>query len=239
MIEQLHDKQPGDSLQGFVRLTVHANELTQFDGINITMAGVEYAVVDDEHCQSTTSLRMVPTKRTFKSVYSIADFANNDSDHAPGTIGRGDYLFPFEVILPGKETSPLDCLVAQPHITETILEDPSSSDAVSLMATPPSTRGGKHGRMWSDVSTSSLYSIGRPPRMTRLDSASISTGASSMSESELSLFSNNSHHGVDQHHIPSVPTMTLYKVRASLRRKATVPVSVDTDIKCIAECVES
>jgi hypothetical protein len=57
-------------------------------------------------------------------------------------------------------------------------------------------------------------------------------------ESDPSLFSPPYPHPPRDDHIQVCTTMTVYKVRASLRRRPKVPVTVDTDIKCIAECVK-
>ena len=193
-IQLLDDLEPGDTLHGFVRLTVHADVLTQFEGINIIIAGVEYAIT------SGPTSQVIPTRRVFNLVYSIANFEDG------GRVEKGDYIYPFEVVLPNDDVN---------------TRKPTNMPKMS------SNRG--HGRIGSDTSMSSSYSFGGVPGMIRLDSTATSQ---SIPETELPVISTA---------IPDLAGSSMkvmYKVRASLRRKAKVLLTVDTDIKCDAVCVE-
>jgi hypothetical protein len=89
LIEKQSDLQPGESLKGVVKLTVHDQGIVQqsFDGISIVVAGVEYISVDDN--------TVVPTSKVIK-VRSIIDINENE-------LTKGIHEFPFDIALPTYE----------------------------------------------------------------------------------------------------------------------------------------
>lgn len=235
---------PGQRLMGYVRLTVHQDELKSFSGINLTVAGVEYDCsasveqedTDDAAPSSSSSKQTVvatPTK-IVKIKYNIADFLHDDCEEVGGektdcVVKKGDYLYPFEIELPTPKSASAD----------------SNSN---------SSRYHNHHRrtssLMSDITTlsSSYYSPLPPPGRKHLDSTDRSSSSSSTpwpsydsmltmihDEPDETTMMDRTTTSCDQSSTATTTTTVVYKIRAGLRRKPGIALSVDTDIHCEAK----
>jgi hypothetical protein len=81
----------GDTMRGCVHLTVAGRPVTSFQGITVTLAGVEYVVAVREEDDSTFLDRSLNTRIKIHQV--VTKFED-------GLISPGQYDFPFELSLP-------------------------------------------------------------------------------------------------------------------------------------------
>lgn len=88
--DKLTHHKPGETVQGTVFLKVQGTDLTKFEGIEITLAGVE--------CLQNTPDIVVGTKK-IKIEKDIVTFAND------GILPEGEYEYPFQLTLPTTTTT--------------------------------------------------------------------------------------------------------------------------------------
>ncbi|KAG7373789.1 hypothetical protein IV203_012886 [Nitzschia inconspicua] len=209
-IEKQSGLKPGESLRGTILLDVNDPQAVQesFNGISILVAGVEYHREQHDNDENGSEDAMVSTGNVIR-VKSVIDISSME-------LTKGQHVIPFKVALP----------TYQDHEA--------------------------HQRSVRNDASSSVESLeSRPPLMHLEASQGISSISSSscltMSDSELSVspFCTNNKVFIHLENIPeatSSPTKAtahiVYNVKASLKRKDHVPLSVDTDIKCHAKCMK-
>jgi hypothetical protein len=212
-IEKQVDLQPGENLRGVVRLTVHNEETfhQSFDGINIVVAGVEYMLLGNDE-DDATRMMIVPTAKVIK-LKSFMDLSSQNTK-------KGAHEIPFEIELP------------------TVQE---------------------HRRYYRNQSSSFSLPLSLSPGLKPLESSESSVSDSEMTDlSPISTVSSRKSYYVSSDDEPpsrqlqevifeqgydemmSGPQKTvIYSVKAVLHRRKDIPLSVDTDIKCHARCMET
>jgi hypothetical protein len=176
---------PGESVKGCVYLKVQGPSLTQFEGITVTLAGVE--------CLALVDNQVIPSGKKITIKQDISTFPN-------GIVEEGVHEFPFGLVLPHH----------QPQHQQD--DDEESAEVPDLT----------HSRTSSSNTISSS---------TDLNMSSRSTG-SLYDTSSLSL---------SQEHVAATATASrpvMYQIRASLKRKKGVSLTVDTDYRCNAQCAD-
>ena len=79
--------EPGDVIKGVVKLNVQGKELTQFDGVTISLAGAEISIIDGHRVRGSMGQRVLHIKQNICTFYN-------------GVVPEGDFEYPFELELP-------------------------------------------------------------------------------------------------------------------------------------------
>jgi hypothetical protein len=215
LIEKQTDLEPGESLRGTILLDVNDSQAVQqhFDGITILVAGVEYMHIPAGDADENGTV--IPTSKVIK-VKSVIKLSDGDTT-------QGKHEIPFEVKLPTYQEH-------EEHY-ETFRKAATSSSVQEALDSRPALRRCEDSEA-SSASSSSSYSA-----------------MSDFSDLSVSPYCTSSKVFVHKEDIPETDeTMTttitttttiVYHVKAILKRKKHVPLSVDTDIKCHARSVEA
>jgi hypothetical protein len=172
---------PGESVKGCVFLKVQGPPLTQFEGVTVTLAGVE--------CLALVDNQIIPAGKKITIKQDISSFHN-------GIVEEGVHEFPFGLILPQH----------QPQHQQD--DDEESAQIPDLT----------HSRTSSSTSISARTDLDMSSRS--------STTSYDMSSSSLS----------QEHYAATTSRPVMYQLRASLKRKKGVSLTVDTDYRCNAQC---
>jgi hypothetical protein len=173
---------PGESVKGCVFLKVQGPSLTQFEGVTVTLAGVE--------CLALVDNQIIPAGKKIIIKQDILTFHN-------GIVEEGVHGFPFRLKLPQHQPQhPQDDDEESDHIPDLTHSRTNSSNTISAS---------------TDLDMSSRSS---------------STSYDMSSSSSLS-----------QEHVAGTTSRPImYQLRASLKRKKGVSLTVDTDYRCNAQC---
>ena len=171
---------PGENVRGSVFVQVNENELSKFEGVTVTLAGVECICLPD-------TSEVIPGRRKITITQEIVQFEN-------GKITKGEYEFPFSLALPYEA-------VSKPSDFNLNNKKPSHHRYTSSL---PSLAHSETGDMSFDMS---------------------------LNDSDDEFLANED---------PTLlgPKQIMFQVKASLKRKPGVPITVDTDFRCKAHSAE-
>lgn len=216
-LEPQQQQQSGnDTIKGTIVLEVHNPQAVRdhFDGITILVAGVEYCRRSGDHDKD--HVVMVPTSKVIK-VKSVIDLSDTV------LLAPGKHEFPFDIALPTDEEH-------HQHYCESVqkAEQDQASSSSSIPSRPALVRSEEEGECSSNSTMSDYSDLSVSPYITtgkvfvqNMDDIPESSGRS------------------DSSGATAEQTQIIFKVKASMKRKSKVPLSVDTDIKCFAKFTEA
>lgn len=186
IVDRLTQEQ-GESVKGSVKIQVNAAELSKFDGITVTLAGVECTRIPETG-------EIVPGNRKITITQDIVQFKD-------GKIAQGEYEFPFSLSLP----------------YETITKEQQQQGASSAIKIVESNTDSALPALIDSKSDSSIESSS-----SSADDVSTVSLPTQAAPSAVAITTTNNNKQI------------MYQIKANLKRKPGVPITVDTDFRCKA-----